>query len=203
MLARFVGVLETACVDFSCYHRDRRGSGDLRMQMLEEHWAYMDRYAAAMIARGPTFTTDGTLTGSVHILTLDGPDASRAFALDEPGYQAGIYRDVLIRRWHNTLGRTMWDVGVDQGDRECYLVLGFTPPLEVDPASPAPGGSVIVQGPLLSDDGSAVLGAALLVETSDPRLARDLLDAATYADVEVHRWRPGGRPRGGRPHGTP
>ena len=68
----------------------------------------MDRYAAEMIARGPTLVGDAT-TGSVHIVGLPDPAAARAFAFDEPNYQAGVYRDVLLRRWRNTLGRTMWD----------------------------------------------------------------------------------------------
>ena len=63
-----------------------------------------------MIARGPTLDGDrDTPTGSVHILGLPDPAAARAFAFDEPGYQAGVYRDVLLRRWRNLLGRTMWD----------------------------------------------------------------------------------------------
>ena len=77
--------------------------------MVEEHWPTWTGSPRTMIARGPTFTSDGTPTGSVHILDLPDPAAARAFAFDEPGYQAGAYRDVLLRRWHNTLGRTMWD----------------------------------------------------------------------------------------------
>ena len=82
----------------------------LRGELLEAHWSYMDRFAAEMIARGPTLADDGdTPTGSVHILGLPDPAAARAFAFDEPNYQAGVYRDVLLRRWRNLLGRTMWD----------------------------------------------------------------------------------------------
>jgi hypothetical protein len=33
---------------------------------------------------------------------------SPAVAFDEPNYQAGAYRDVMLRRWRNTLGRTMY-----------------------------------------------------------------------------------------------
>ena len=70
---------ETAGVEFFCYHRDRPGSMALRAELLEEHWSYMDRYQAEMIARGPTLTSDGgTATGSVHILGLPGPAAARA-----------------------------------------------------------------------------------------------------------------------------
>ncbi|WP_327435375.1 YciI family protein [Streptomyces sp. NBC_01236] len=97
-------------MEFFCYHRDRPGSVALRDKLVEEHWSYMDRYAAEMIARGPTFGGDGeTPTGSVHIVGLPDPAAARAFAFDEPNYQAGVYRDVLLRRWRNMLGRTMWD----------------------------------------------------------------------------------------------
>jgi uncharacterized protein YciI len=97
-------------MEFLCYHRDRRGSMVLRDELLQEHWSYMDRYAAEMIARGPTLADDGdTPTGSVHILDLPDPAAARTFAFDEPNYQAGVYRDVLLRRWRNALGRTMWD----------------------------------------------------------------------------------------------
>src|SRR5947207_4170401 len=75
-------------MEFFCYHRDRRGSVALRDELLEEHWSYMDRYAAEMIARGPTLADDGdTPTGSVHIVDLPDPAAARAFAFDEPNYQ--------------------------------------------------------------------------------------------------------------------
>ena len=68
---RVLGVMaKTMGMEFFCYHRDRPGSVALRDELLEEHWAYMDRYAAQMIARGPTFDGDGdTPTGSVHIST--------------------------------------------------------------------------------------------------------------------------------------
>ena len=52
-------VVETAGVEFFCYHRDRPGSVSLRGQLLEEHWSYMDRYEKEMIARGPTLAGDG------------------------------------------------------------------------------------------------------------------------------------------------
>ena len=114
-------------MEFFCYHRDRVGSMALRDELLEAHWSYMDRYAAEMIARGPTLTDDGeTATGSVHILDLPDPSAARTFAFEEPGYQAGAYRDVLLRRWHNSLGRTMWDFERARQELNRYLVLGFT-----------------------------------------------------------------------------
>jgi len=183
-------------MEFFVYHRDRAGSIALREALNEEHLAYMDRFADGMVARGPT-TTDGgeTLTGSVHVLDLPGPDAARAFAFDEPNYQAGAYRDVLLRRWRNTLGRTMWDYpGGPEGDPR-FLVLGLGWRGSGEPlVTPGARVGLVAAGPLLSDDGAAVLGAAALVEAAGPADARRVLVADDYADVEVHDWHFGGRP---------
>ncbi|MFC6880264.1 MULTISPECIES: YciI family protein [Actinomadura] len=181
-------------MEFLCYHRDRAGSLALREELGEEHWSYMDRYAKEMIARGPTLADDGeTPTGSVHILDLPDPAAARAFAFDEPNYQAGVYRDVLLRRWRNTLGRTMWDFpgGPTDGDR--YLVFGFGAGQAADLAVPAEQDELIAYGPLLSDDGTTWVGTALLARAPDPDAARAILSEERYADIEVHNWQFGGR----------
>jgi len=182
-------------MEFFCFHRDRPGSVALRNELLEEHWSYMDRYSTEMIARGPTFSSgDDVPSGSVHILDLSGPAAARAFALDEPNYQAGVYRDVLLRRWRNTLGRTMWDYpGVGTGGNR-YLVLGLGWGQATDLAGPADGDELIAYGPLLSDDGTAWLGTAALVQAADPNTARAILTTDRYADIEIHGWQFGGRP---------
>jgi uncharacterized protein len=185
-------------VEFFCYHRDRPGSVALRDELREEHWSYMDRYHAELIARGPTLAGD-TPTGSVHIVDLPDPATARAFAFDEPGYQAGVYRDVLLRRWRNLLGRTMWEFpgGLDGGRR--YLVLGLGPEpaagLAVPPglAVPADRDELIAFGPLLADDGATWVGTAALVRAPDPGAARAILAPDRYAAVEVHSWQAGGR----------
>lgn len=181
-----------AGVEFLCYHRDRAGSGELRFALRERHWAYMDGFAEVMIARGPTLDGD-TLTGSLHILTLPDPAAARAFAFDEPGYQAGAYRDVLIRRWENRLGRTMWEFppGRDGGTYFLVLGLGEGPGADLDPVGAE---RLIAYGPLLSDDGSRWLGTAALVNADSQTEARRTLSAEHYADIEVHTWTFGGRP---------
>ena len=182
-------------MEFLCYHRDRPGSVPLRDELRELHWSYMDRYATTMIARGPTFTSDGdTPTGSVHIVDLPDPAAARAFAFDEPNYQAGVYRDVLVRRWRNTLGRTMWDFPGGRIGGNRYLVLGLGTGQAADLAVPPDVDQVIAYGPLLSDNGGTWLGTAALVQAADPDAARAILTPDQYADIEVHNWQFGGRP---------
>jgi uncharacterized protein YciI len=181
-------------MEFFCYHRDRPGSMALRDELLEQHWAYMDQYAKELIARGPTFAGDGdTPTGSVHIVELPDPAAARAFAFDEPNYQAGVYRDVLLRRWRNTLGRTMWDFPGGRAGGHRYLVLGLGTGQATDLPVPPGQDELIAYGPLLSDDGTTWLGTAALIRAPDPDTARAILTPGPYADVEVHNWQFGGR----------
>ncbi|MDN3027348.1 YciI family protein [Streptomyces sp. S.PB5] len=181
-------------MEFFCYHRDRPGSLPLRRELLEEHWSYMDRYDKELIARGPTFAADGeTPTGSVHIVDLPDPAAARAFAFDEPGYQAGAYRDVLLRRWRNLLGRTMWDFPGGRTGGNRYLVLGLGSGPAVDLEVPPDRDELIAYGPLLSDDGAGWLGTAALLRAPDPATAGAVLTRDRYAHVEVHDWEFGGR----------
>ena len=184
-------------MDFFCYHRDRPGSAALRDELREEHWSYMDRYQAELIARGPTLTDDGeTATGSVHVVGLADAAAARAFAFDEPNYQAGVYRDVLLRRWRNRLGRTMWEYPGDPETGQRFLVLGLGagPAADLDPPPDQDRDELIAYGPLLSDDGAAWLGTAALLRAPGPGAARGLLTADRYAAIEVHHWDFGGRP---------
>ena len=165
----------------------------LRHELVEEHWSYMDRYAKELIARGPTFVGD-TPTGSVHIVDLPDPAAARAFALDEPNHQAGVYRDVLLRRWRNMLGRTMWDFPGGRTGGTRFLVLGFGPEQDAELAVPPERDELIAYGPLLSDDGTTWLGTAALIRAADPVQARAVLAPDRYAEIEVHTWAFGGRP---------
>ncbi|GAQ51937.1 YciI family protein [Streptomyces acidiscabies] len=179
-------------MEFFCYHRDRTGSLPLRRRLAEAHWSYMDGYTAELIARGPTFAADGeTLTGSVHIVDLPDPAAARAFAFDEPNYQAGAYRDVLLRRWRNLLGRTMWDFPGGRTGGNRYLVIGLAPDPGTDLAVPSNTDDLIAFGPLLSDDGTAWLGTAALLRAPDAEAARRVLGG--HAETEVHDWEFGGR----------
>jgi len=187
-----LAVVKTVFMEFFCYHRDRPGSVALREELLEEHQSYMDGYAAEMIARGPTFTDDGTPTGSVHIVDLPDLATARAFAFDEPGYQAGAYRDVLLRRWRNALGRTMWDFPGGRTGGNRYLVLGLGTGQATDLAVPTDR-DAIAYGPLLSDNGTGWLGTAALVRAPAPDTARAVLTSDRYADIEVHNWEFGGR----------
>lgn len=190
---------------------DRPGAMALRGEHTEAHWTFMDDYADTMVARGPTLTDDGEhVTGSLHIVELPDEDAARAFRDGDPYYRAGVFADVLLLRWHNDLGRTMWDYQ-GRGDNPRFLVLGrgrtassdLHDRMRVDQQAHLFGqhsSRLITHGPLLSLDGTEWLGTATLVESPDEAVAGELLSDSPYAaaglydERTVHRWRPGGRP---------
>ncbi|MFC5186977.1 YciI family protein [Actinomadura harenae] len=182
-------------MEFLCYHRDRVGSLPLRDAINEEHWSYMDRFAKELIARGPVFDSaiEDSLFGSVHIVDLPDPAAARAFAFDEPNYQAGAYRDVLLRRWHNSLGRTMWEFPGDRSTGEYFFVLGLGEGEPADTDLPADQDDLVAFGPLYSDDGTTWVGTAALVRATGKAAARAVLTADRYAEIEVNSWTFGGR----------
>jgi hypothetical protein len=199
-------------VEYFFYGRDRQGIGDLRWELAEEHWSFMDRYASSMIARGPTLVTnsESEMTGSVHIVDLPDAQSAMLFAYQEPYYQAGVFKEVLIRRWSNSLQRTMWDF-VGSGGRR-FLVIGHAVAGSTVRRSElrqrqveylAESGfseGLIVCGPLLSEDGTEWMGTALMAELADRSAVESMMASGPYAEeglyeyVEVHDWRFGGRP---------
>ncbi|MQA76635.1 MAG: hypothetical protein GEU88_20395, partial [Solirubrobacterales bacterium] len=129
----------------------------------------------------------------------------------EPCCVAGVYSEVMVRRWRNTLGRTMWEFEGDAVANRRFLVIGHGHPdtNAVDSALRAAqrrsfidGGyleRLIARGPLLSDDGREWVGDATLIELPDRATVEVMLSstpfvrAGLYANVEVHEWEFGGR----------
>ena len=202
-------------MEYFFYCRGRPGTEALAEELAEAHWSFMDGYAAAMIARGPTLTPDRTTwTGSMHIVDLPDARAAQVFAFQEPFYQAGVYDQVLVRRWRNALGRTMWDHPAEPGDDRRFLVIGRgNPDMEADRQAVEAAqrrwfgerghrDGIILRGPLLADDGIGWMGSALLVQLVDRAAVEAMLAGAPYvraglyASVEVHDWQFGGRPQG-------
>jgi len=166
-------------MDYLIYGRAALEGADQDSPALDEaHWSFMDAFADRMTARGPTLSADrAAWTGSLHVVDLDDAAAARAFAVDEPYQRAGLFREHLIRRFDNRLGRTMWDF-IPQADDVPFLVL-------------ADGGDALADGgAALADGGDALAtgsrpqalpspaAAARLILWGALRPAHDSLDRA-------------------------
>ena len=199
-------------MEYFFYCRDRPGTETLRETTTEAHWSFMDRYADVMIARGPTTAADGTVTGSMHIVDLPDAEAASVFAFEEPYYRAGVFADVLVRRWRNGLGRTMWDFDGDEVNNRRFLIIGHGKAGMTAARDELLAEHrryfeehgylerLIARGPLLSDDGDEWRGSAILAELRDRAGVDTMLAdepyvrAGLYASVEIHDWHFGGRP---------
>jgi uncharacterized protein len=96
-------------MQYFVYGVDDEGVEERLEALGEAHWAYMDRHAQRLVARGPTLSGDGSHTGSVHVIEAGSLHDARRFAFEEPYWLAGLYASVMVTRFESALGRTMWD----------------------------------------------------------------------------------------------
>jgi uncharacterized protein YciI len=190
-------------LDVFVYSRDAAGTAALRDddELRERHWSYMDGFAESMIARGPTFGEDReTVTGSLHVLRLPSVDAAREFVAGEPNNRAGLYAEHSVWRFHNLLGRTMWEFPGD-ADEPRFLILalagrgGVGPPERL---SDALRERLILYGALATLDDARPIGVALAVQAPDGAAVTALLDEERpgldgFPDREILAWEFGGR----------
>jgi uncharacterized protein YciI len=196
-------------VDFFVYSRDAGGTTLRRdRELLEEHWSYLDAFAASMIARGPTLAADReTATGSLHLLGLPSVDAVREFVAREPNSRAGLYADHVIRRFENLLGRTMWEFS-GAADEPRFLVIARSDrdhdagrgsrPVPQESLPPELRERLIVYGALSTLDDGEPAGVALAVQARDRDAVVALVEdersgVDVFEDVEIHDWEFGGR----------
>lgn len=191
-------------MEYFFYGRDRPGAGQLRRETMERHWSFMDGYDEQLIARGPTLSApDGEMTGSMHLVDLPSAEAAQVFAFEEPFFEAGVFSEVLVRRWRNELGRTMWDFAGPGGQR--FLVIGHgrigsggASADQLDYLRREAGQNLIAHGPTFSEQEDWT-GSVTLLELSDLTAAEQLIDASPasraglYEQLEIHHWRFGGR----------
>ena len=116
-----------------------------------------------------------------HLLLETVTDAERTYVLPP--------RD--ITRQFETVEDWDFPGGRSGGNQDLVLGLGSGEPADLD--VPRDRDELIAYGPLLSDDGTAWLGTAVLVRARDADTARAVLTPDRYADIEVHDWEFGGR----------
>ncbi len=193
-------------MEFFVHSRAASGASEPDRALTEEHWSYMDRFAAGMIARGPTLATDrATWTGSVHIVDLPSAEAAHQFVEREPYNRAGMYEQHLVRRFNNLLGRTMWEFPGGSDD-PIFMVISQVPARasehvpaasSIDPPALAPE-RLIVHGELLTPAEGRRVGVVTALQTPTRQAVDALLRArqprlADRMDVQIHDWEFGGR----------
>ncbi len=160
----------------------------------------MDKFARAMIARGPTLDADReSATGSLHVLALPNIDMVREFVASEPNNLAGLYREHLVFRFDNLLERTMWEFS-GRASEPRFLVIGRSPLRRPLPAETLPAElleRLILYGALTTLERAEPAGVALALQAPDrdavDLLLKDRKEFDALSDVEIHNWEFGGR----------
>lgn len=196
-------------MEFFILGRDRAGLGESRRALLPAHWDFMSRYADAMIARGPTMSADGkTVTGSLHIVNLPDARAAHAFAHDDPLAIGGVFETIVVRRFANLAGRTMWQFNGNPRNRRFLFVGEFAAGTATADGSLLDAqrdylrhadraGKVILFGALCDAGGAAREGSVMLLEAATVAAAQAIVAgdpaAGLHADAQLLPWRFGGK----------
>lgn len=186
-------------MDFLIYGRAVADAPADTPDLDEAHWSYMDAFADRMTARGPTLSPDRTAwTGSLHVVDLADAAQARAFAVDEPYHRAGLFSGLVIRRFENLLGRTMWQVPRADGVPFLVLADGATTDAAAPQVRPPIADRLVVWGRLRRVDAPEPSGMVVALVAPDEAAARSVIEAdrallGGCEDVQVHAWEFGGR----------
>lgn len=174
----------------------------------EAHWAYMDRWADHLVARGPTTSVDGHHTGSVHVVDLPSLAAAFRFAHEEPFAKVGWYSAVTVTPVIPCLDGNMWDrpaAGPGQAsslvlasfEKHSSTAVGLASLIResLDATDPPPW---IFCGVTEGDARNAV-GFVTLADDSPATAQSEVLAllqavGVTMAGIRSQHWRRGGRP---------
>jgi uncharacterized protein YciI len=150
-------------------------TADRRFKSLHAHWAYLDEYAAHILARGPVVADDDeTKTlGSIFFVEFADWNEVRGFIDNEPHNNNGIYKEVHVDRWQPALARSQRDFPGDRSQIHWYIrgygVRGKSEQRKAllkaqrEYFAPYDGDKVIVRGAILDDQGREWMGNAALI----------------------------------------
>ena len=184
-------------MDFLVHSHAAPGAGEPDPALTEAHWSYMDRFAAGMIARGPTLAADrATWTGSMHVVDLPGAAAARAFAEREPYHRAGLFARHDVWRFDDRLGRTMWEAPGGSED-PTFMAVARGPGAAALALPAVARERLIVHGGLHTPGEGSPAGLLLVLHAPAREAVAALLERGrprdAQLDVVVQDWEPGGR----------
>lgn len=181
--------------------------GPKRLAATEPHLAYLRARRDLIRFAGPLLADDGvTATGSLTLIDLPDRAAAEAFIAAEPYNKNGAFNRLEIRRWSPSMQIRQLDYPRRDGWQQFAITA-------IDrPDGPARRNAVndahhkfqttvmdryVARGPLLADDGTAIIGSFMIMEFPD-RSALDAFWAAeplnyggVFARITVERWRYG------------
>ncbi len=190
---------------FSILIFDVPDSASLRDEWRQRHLDYVKAFDDQTLFAGP-FTTDDESAdlGSLRLVDFEDRAAAERNVAEEPYVIGGVQKRWMIHRWRASTPHSWRDCPRQHGNIQA-MFHGLDGPggpkvrAELQDAHEAyweaHAGSVLVRGPLITDDGESAIGSVILLDVPDMAAARELMDAEPfhkarcYQDVTFHRWR--------------
>lgn len=88
---------------FAIITRDKDGALQTRLDTRDAHLAYIKETGVVEMA-GPFLSEDGTMSGSMIILTVETRSAAQQWADNDPYAKAGLFEKVRIEEWKKVIG---------------------------------------------------------------------------------------------------
>ena len=184
---------------------DRPEAAALRDVHRKAHLDYLKRFDGVTRFAGPFLTDDGARElGSFRILDLADRAAAEEHVANEPFIIEGIQERASIRRWRGAAPYSWRDCPRKEGNLQFYVhALDKADGGAIRKAHREAhsayltehGDSVMVRGPLLTDDGETRNGSVLLLDFPDIDAARAFWAEepynrlGLYESVEFYAWR--------------
>ncbi len=83
--------------------QDKPGALQIRLDNRAAHLAHIEASGIVEMA-GPLLTTEGTMSGSLVVLSVESMDQAQAWADADPYAKAGLFQSVTLTEWKKVVG---------------------------------------------------------------------------------------------------
>jgi uncharacterized protein YciI len=178
--------------------RSRPDTDALRLATIDAHRKFLDGYPDVTWYSGPIFTDDNrNAIGSLRLIEFPGRDAANAYIQADPYTKAGIFESIIIERWEPRLHVRQRDYPRKEGTMQFVIHCRDKPdgearraPLRAEHQDhlKAHLGITVVRGPLLTDDGSRMIGSLLILDVADKAQATTFWAGGPFVRAGVYEW---------------
>ena len=172
---------------------------------MDEHRAYLRSASDQIRFAGPVLNNDGTTrAGAIWLIDAKSRAAAESWVSAEPFTQAGAFASVTLTRWSSSMQVRQADYVRTQNWKQFAITAHDRPDgaerrQAVAAAHHEYQATVmdryVARGPMLTDDGSGLIGSFMIVEFPD-RAACDefwagepLNTGGVFAEVKIDQWR--------------
>ena len=185
--------------------RSKPDSDGLRLATIDAHRRFLDGYARETWYSGPIFTDDNkNAIGSLRLIEFPDRAAALAYINADPYTKAGLFEDISVGRWEPHFGGRQRDYPRKDGTMQFVIHCRDKPDGEARRVPlraahherlEAHKNITVVRGPLVTDDGSRIIGSLLILDVQDKAQAEafwaggPFVRAGVYERWTIERWR--------------